>query len=203
MKLSSKTLSYYIRHELQARASGEAIDPTEGRGIKTKELLDPQKLINTLILLLLFFLYSCKENRSYNSLQNMTCTEENKNSIEANSQNTDKDDFYLFFNKFKSDSTFQMKSILFPIKIYTVGEDDNKAYVIDKIGKKSYQFLNFSKDSTAYLLEENAYKVAIDFAADSVVYKIVGIDNGIFINYVFKKNNNKTWNLVSIYDFSN
>jgi len=133
----------------------------------------------------------------------MTCTEENKNNIEANSQNTDKDDFYLFFNKFKSDSTFQMKSILFPIKIYTVGEDDNKAYVIDKIGKKSYQFLNFSKDSTAYLLEENAYKVAIDFAADSVVYKIVGIDNGIFINYVFKKNNNKTWNLVSIYDFSN
>ena len=133
----------------------------------------------------------------------MTCTEENKNNIETNSQNTDKDDFYLFFNKFKSDSTFQMKSILFPIKIYTVGEDDNKAYVIDKIGKKSYQFLNFSKDSTAYLLEENAYKVAIDFAADSVVYKIVGIDNGIFINYVFKKNNNKTWNLVSIYDFSN
>mgnify|MGYP000977888194 CR=1 FL=1 len=95
----SAHLHYEIRKVDDKLNPTEAIDPTEGRGIKTKELLDPQKLINTLILLLLFFLYSCKENRSHNSLQNMTCTEENKNNIEANSQNTDKDDFYLFFNK--------------------------------------------------------------------------------------------------------
>ena len=113
--------------------------------------------------------------------------------------NSYQDDFLSFFHKFKQDSLFQKNSIVFPIKIYTY--DDNDNINIERRDKQSFYFLDFSKDSTAYLSEGDAYRVSLEYTKDSVSYKEIGIDNGINIYFVFKKN--QKWQLTDIYDFSN
>ncbi|MDO4779385.1 MAG: DUF4348 domain-containing protein [Tissierellia bacterium] len=110
------------------------------------------------------------------------------------------EDFTIFFNRFKKDSLFQFKRCSEIITIYEYDDFDN--LVRNFKSKKDIKFIDFTKDSISYNLEENAYKVEITQTKDSVDYHLWGIDNGIDVSFIFKKRDS-IWILSSIYDFSN
>lgn len=63
--------------------------------------------------------------------------------------------------------------------------------------------MDFKIDSLAYKKEFNKYKTEIQKYKDSTTYHLIGIDNGIYTFYVFKKNDTNKWLLKSIHDYSN
>ena len=95
---------------------------------------------------------------------------------------------------------FQFRHCSEMITIYEYDDFDN--LVRNFKSKKDIKFMDFTKDSISYNLEENAYKVEITQTKDSVDYHLWGIDNGIDVSFIFKKRDS-IWVLSSIYDFSN
>lgn len=122
-----------------------------------------------------------------------------KNSETTNSQQK-VESFDEFFEKFKSDSTFQIDRVTFPFQSTYLDLYDNKQ-VDKKIEITDWQHLDFEYKDEYAKRDVDAYTQEAKTSSDSVKIEIRGIDNGIYVDFVFKIKDGK-WFLVSRDDYS-
>ena len=127
-----------------------------------------------IILLVVFFLFSC---------QNQSSKEET--------------DFDSFFQKYRSDSVFQVNHIKFPLKCFYIDETEDTT--INFTEKKDWSFDDFQNNTQSQYDQYEFVKNAI--SSNVVSYEMKGIDNGISVSYKFKLENQK-WILIEIEDAS-
>ena len=123
------------------------------------------------ILFVFFCLISCAQpNNKKQVLKDRGCDITKKNVAE-------KTTFYDFFKKFASDSCFQQKHILFPLKITYEGYDYEETDSILHISKSDWIYTNFN-DS---IIEGQKIMLKVDTMTHTVILK--GYDSGIYIKY--------------------
>ena len=110
-------------------------------------------------------------------------------------------DFNEFFKKFTKDSIFQIKRIQFPLE-YSSAEIDSDELIKEQIQMEEWIHLDFYYDSTFRTRETDQYMRRFDFKKDSVTIEYRGIDNGIWIDYLFVKQEDN-WILINYSDYSN
>jgi len=165
------------------------------------------KIINLLLLLIIF---SCNSNTKRDDI---TESFETKITHDVSSelvlkakpeQETKEDeDFNTFFEKFKIDSIFQLSRIKDSVKYYTYEEDTDMDLTIKNFPKSTFIYYNYNQDTAAYRsLEHDRYTVSIKKSGDSVIYNMKGVDNGINVFTVFKKNKKGKWFYCSLHDYS-
>ena len=134
---------------------------------------------------------------------NMNQTKE-PNRNEAGSEQfsvNDKDEsFETFFDAFNKDSLFQISRIDFPVKI-DLGDLEEDASTFTEIDKGSWTHLDLHYEDSCATREIDKYTQEIIKTRDTVRIEIRGIDNGIFINFIFIKKQNQ-WKLAAWEDFS-
>ena len=144
----------------------------------------------TYILFVFLCLISCAQpNNKKQVLKDRGCDITKKNV-------TEKTTFYDFFKKFASDSCFQRKHILFPLKITYEGYDYEETDSILHISKSDWIYTNFN-DS---IIEGQKIMLKVDTMMHAVILK--GYDSGIYMKYLFKKDKS-SWILFQIDDYSN
>lgn len=121
---------------------------------------------------------------------------------ESNLSVSHNEDFYGFLEKFNTEEFFQMKRIVFPIKVVVPdAEDEGMAPMEETIGKYDWELLDLTYDSTYASRDYDSYLQNIVFKKDSAIVEIRGIDNGIYADYYFKLLDDK-WFLVSLTESS-
>lgn len=117
--------------------------------------------------------------------------------VDTTTSNTSSEEnFNEFFDKFKSDSLFQIERVKFP---WTIPSEDDEKIVINKA---DWQHADFSYDDNFAAREIDAYTQEIVTYGDTVKIELRGVDNGIYIDFVFAKIDNK-WFLYAEKDLSN
>jgi hypothetical protein len=113
--------------------------------------------------------------------------------------------FEAFFDKFKMDSLFQRERVEFPFLVESIDTDSdtgpdkfNKKY----IQKEDWKYANFHYDESFATRGVDAYTQTIRIQLHNAVVQLRGVDNGIWIDYLFEKKVDK-WMLVSEHDSSN
>jgi len=147
------------------------------------------------ILILLVIFLSCKKekNISIEIGKNLPSNTEVKVSKQVDN------DFNVFFKLFNQDSIFQMSRVDFPLKIKTL---DGEYELINQIVKKEeYRITEFLIGNTQTNHEYDNFKQDIVLGEEEVIVSWVGIDNGIAVEFMFKKNNGK-WMLITYVDHS-
>lgn len=115
-------------------------------------------------------------------------------------KNVQGENFEDFFNKFRSDSLFQVERVKFPLQLVTWDIDDNLAS--EEINRENWRHLRFEYKNEFKTREIDAYTQEIKIYADSAKIELRGVDNGIQIDYVFNKVNGQ-WTLTTERDYSN
>ena len=108
--------------------------------------------------------------------------------------------FNEFFTKFISDSLTQIQNIEFPllVKTYDPYENNGEGNLEERFLKTSdWRFEKLDTIGFSKLEGRDKYKVDIEQEKNQVVYKIIGIDNGINCSYLFKRDG-KSWVLSEI-----
>jgi hypothetical protein len=121
-----------------------------------------------------------------------------KQSSTSESKDTVDNDFNVFIVKFSTDSMFQLSRIKFPLKIswHEIDQDT----VMYK-NKSDFELIDFRAKKYTGPLDQWQQEIIIDKNNKSATIEIRGIDNGIFIEYVFEKING-TWMFIEIDDSS-
>ncbi len=150
-------------------------------------------------ILLIFFIFiniiNCSNDDSFKSkIINKKILNENKSNLDTLICHLS---FEEFFNKFKEDSLFQKQRIYKYAELLIIDNYEEK--VFKKKLKKN--FLNFNEDKNSNPIKFDVFKTNIIKQKDSVVYTKQGIDNGIYISFIFKKING-CWFLTKIIDES-
>lgn len=145
------------------------------------------------ILLIFLALFSCKnQSNNFKSKENKDSTQEN--SIQK--EETEETDFDKFFEKYRSDSVFQVNHTKFPLKISNVELEEITTTFIQK---SDWKFDNFEDNRKT---EYDQYEYVKEIGNENLVlYEMRGIDNGILVIYKFMFNNQK-WMLEEIEDGS-
>ncbi|MDR1516574.1 MAG: DUF4348 domain-containing protein [Dysgonamonadaceae bacterium] len=112
------------------------------------------------------------------------------------------EDFQYFLDKFNNENFFQLKRIVFPIRV-TIPDTHNEgmAPMEETIGKYEWELLDLTYDSTYASREYDSYFQNVVFRKDTAVVEVRGIDNGIYADYYFKLIDNK-WFLVTLTESS-
>lgn len=112
--------------------------------------------------------------------------------------------FDVFFEEFARDSVFQKSRVKFPLEYFSHYYDFNlrkDTIKAEPISFENYYYYDFTKDREAIDQDFDKYTVHMEKSDVEVLYKFVGYDNGIMVNYRFKKKDN-CWLLVEIIDKS-
>jgi hypothetical protein len=127
-----------------------------------------------------------------------------KNEIKNSSSNQNDclNDFNQFFEKFAKDSIFQKEHVRFPFKYYYHEDIMSDNFSIEIIKSKNfYKYIDFTEDQKAMEYEYDKFTVEKIEAKGKVIYKRIGYDNGINIEYTFNLIDG-CWYLISITDTS-
>ena len=108
----------------------------------------------------------------------------------------DSETFDDFLKKFKSDSLFQIERVKFPLTLVTWDDDDK--LTTEEIELESWRHLSFDKVVTG---EIDGYTRETKIYADSAKIELRGVDNGIYVDYVFTKVDGQ-WRLTTKRDYS-
>jgi hypothetical protein len=109
------------------------------------------------------------------------------------------EDFNEFFKKFTMDSLFQIERIKFPWRLLITTEDGE---TVEETSRDNWTHLTFYYEDSYASRQIDAYTQEIKNYGDTVKLEIRGVDNGIYTDYEFVKENTR-WFLVSGKDFSN
>lgn len=141
----------------------------------------------------------------------LNCKEEKKNEIKPKKKGTEKNiqveeeclqDFEQFFQQFAKDSIFQKEHVKFPFKYYFHEDIMSDNFSTEIIKSNSfYKYIDFTKDQKAMEYEYDRFTVEKIETKDTVIYKRIGYDNGINIQYKFNLIDG-CWYLISITDTS-
>ncbi|MCV2485028.1 DUF4348 domain-containing protein [Flavobacterium sp. SH_e] len=110
--------------------------------------------------------------------------------IYAQNTKTAPEDFNTFFKKFNADKKFQISRVVFPLK-YKMNNDDFELtdYTMTK---EKYKTLNLNNKG-----DEKYLKRTISVKKNKATLQQRGLDNGIYIDYIFELKDNKwflkTW----------
>jgi len=115
-------------------------------------------------------------------------------------KNVQGENFDDFFNKFRSDSIFQMERVNFPLTLVTWDIDDNLA--TEEIDRENWRHLKLEYKDEFGTREIDAYTQETKIYADSAKIELRGVDNGIHVDYVFNKVDGQ-WTLTTERDYSN
>jgi len=115
-------------------------------------------------------------------------------------KNVQGENFDDFFNKFRSDSLFQIERVKFPLPLVTWDIDDNLA--TEEIDRENWRHLRLEYKNEFGTREIDAYTQETKIYADSAKIELRGIDNGIHVDYVFNKVDGQ-WTLTTERDYSN
>lgn len=172
------------------------------------------KSLKCIVILSLFFLISCKNNKSINTdktvIEDSISSRESttKESLEIDdsppfevSRNCNEISFESFFERFGKDSVFQKNRIKYPLKWAYYESLENSKLNIEMRNHESYRFFSFIGDEEASKKEYGAFEVIKLKQKDTIVYQRKGLDNGLLINFKFKLVDN-CWFLVEILDES-
>ena len=112
-----------------------------------------------------------------------------------------KDDFLSFLNKFNSDSTFQKKSVKFPL--ITIATADLDGYGEEqKIMIKESEYSHVILDAPeSNITDEKVQMEILTKQPNNTEVIIKGTETGFYITYYFKKEKNK-WLLFKVVDDS-
>ncbi|KAF2338280.1 DUF4348 domain-containing protein [Flavobacterium tistrianum] len=114
--------------------------------------------------------------------------------VYAQNTKTASEDFNEFFKKFNSDTKFQVSRVIFPLK-YKANNDDFELsdYIMTKEG---YKVLHLNNKA-----DEKYLKRTLLVKKNKTTLEQRGLDNGIYIDYVFELKDNK-WFLKTLVDQS-
>ena len=104
------------------------------------------------------------------------------------------EDFPSFFQKFQSDSLFQIGRIVFPLERLISNYDGEST---EQIAQKDWQYLNFDPNEDGI----DAFKIQEEVQQEEAQIILKGIDNGIYVRFQFKRRGGK-WQLVKWIDES-
>lgn len=113
------------------------------------------------------------------------------NLVSVCAQNTKTtEDFNTFFKKFNADPKFQISRVVFPLK-YKMNNDDLELtnYTVTK---EKYKTLNLNNKA-----DEKYLKSTLSIKKNTATLQQRGLDNGIYVDYIFELKDNKwflkTW----------
>lgn len=109
------------------------------------------------------------------------------------------ENFEEFFQKFSKDSIFQISRTQFPLKITQVDILDEKTVIT--LEKSDWVHLDFTDTVGIEPKSIDAYEQKAVLNGEEIHIQLRGIDNGIRIDYVFRRIEKK-WILVAWNDFS-
>ncbi|WP_289659597.1 DUF4348 domain-containing protein [Flavobacterium panacagri] len=110
--------------------------------------------------------------------------------VYAQNAKTAPEDFNAFFTKFNADPKFQVSRVIFPLK-YQMNNDDFELSDYT-MSKDKYKVLTLNKKS-----DEKYLKRTISIKKHKATIQQRGLDNGIYVDYIFELKDNqwflKTW----------
>lgn len=146
-----------------------------------------------LSLFIIVTILSCSQNSKSNN---------DKNNQKEHAEDLSGEDFTAFLESFNKMPTFQRQRVLFPVEATVLDPTEyGMGTVKEKINYEDWFLLDFSYDSTYRTRQMDRYEQNIHLYKDSALIEHRGIDNGIFANYLFTKNEGK-WFLKSFTDVS-
>ena len=108
----------------------------------------------------------------------------------AQTSKTASEDFNEFFKKFNGDPKFQISRVIFPVKYR--GNNDDFELSDYTMAKEGYKVLHLNNKA-----DEKYLKRTFLVKKNKVTLQERGLDNGIYIDYVFELKDNKwflkTW----------
>lgn len=114
--------------------------------------------------------------------------------VYAQNTKTVPEDFNTFFSKFNADSKFQISRVIFPLKYKANNEDfELTDYTMTK---EKYKVLNLNRKA-----DEKYLKRTLSVKKNKSTLEERGLDNGIYIDYVFELKDGK-WFLKTFVDQS-
>jgi Domain of unknown function (DUF4348) len=114
------------------------------------------------------------------------------------------ENFSEFIEKFSKDSLFQISRIKFPLKITWQRIQEDLEMEKDSIffmKKATFELIDFRKKKSNTQLDNWEQKRNIYEKHNSATILYQGVDNGIIVEYLFKRENEK-WILTEIFDRS-
>jgi hypothetical protein len=115
------------------------------------------------------------------------------------SKNNDQEDFNEFFKKFTTDSLFQVERTKFPFRVIWTTEDGETTHETEK---ENWTHSTFYYEDSYATRQVDAYTQEIKLYEDSVKLEQRGVDNGIYVDYLFIRDKGK-WILFTGKDYSN
>lgn len=118
---------------------------------------------------------------------------------------TKEENFSEFFEKFKSDSSFQVSRIQFPLNAWSYAEDPespiglgDSLIIHHTFTLQDYTFFTFEENTEQ---EYDKYTVETFSEGNTATVTLSGVDNGISVEYQFSIING-LWHMVKIVDQS-
>jgi hypothetical protein len=115
-------------------------------------------------------------------------------------KNVQGENFDDFFNKFRSDSLFQIERVKFPLTLVTWDIDDK--FATELVERENWKHLRLEYKDEFGTREIDAYTQETKIYADSAKIELRDVDNGIHVDYVFNKVEGQ-WTLTTERDYSN
>ncbi|AFD08617.1 DUF4348 domain-containing protein [Solitalea canadensis] len=139
-------------------------------------------------------LTSCESNSTNTKSQHS-----NETAIISTKETVD-NNFNDFIEKFSTDSAFQLNRTKFPLKTkwYDIFNDRDSLIYRNRL---DFEVMDFRKKTLASHLDQWEQKIVVDKNNTSATIEIRGIENGIRVDYLFKKING-AWMLIEINDSS-
>ena len=151
---------------------------------------------------ILFYILSLFVIISISSCSKTAKNKDEKNSQTEHTDSADGEDFKAFLENFNKMPTFQRQRVLFPVEAVVLDPSEyGMKAIIEEIEYQDWFLLDFSYDSTFLTRQMDRYHQNIQLYKDSALIEHRGIDNGIFADYLFIKENGK-WFLKSFTDVS-
>lgn len=113
---------------------------------------------------------------------------------------TEPESFNDFFQRFKSDSLFQVERVEFPFVVQYYSEDSD-SLLSDEIQRRAWRHKGFEYEEEYSTREFDAYTQQVMIFPETARIELRGVDNGIWIDFFFKKIEGK-WFLTIEKDFS-
>lgn len=119
---------------------------------------------------------------------------------EGHEANQSKALFDKFLSRFSADSLFQLQRIHFPLETKSI--DIEEEIEIAFLLPKQWKHLDLNYNPQYAKREVDAYEQYIKLFSNSGIVSIKGIDNGIWMDYVFERKKDD-WVLIKFIDYSN
>ena len=152
-----------------------------------------------ILIILLILSSACKQKNKAETISDKLNSELNTKIKITIPENVDSD-FKLFLDFFNKDSTFQMSRVDFPIRVTDFHKIEFELSE-RMVSENEYYLKKFSINKTSEKENFGEYEQTITIENNKALIEIIGIENGIAVDYEFRKINGE-WKLTTWTDQS-